>query len=126
MPSPPTMATRSALSRSGTSGPKASVQLASPAATSARSSEGSAGSVRPDGREVGAAVERPPQLLEENGLLEERQPGAAVLLRDGHARPAELGELRPGGLRGGGEELTRLLAEGVLLGGEGEVHGSWS
>ena len=44
MPSPPTIAMRSAVSRSVTSGPSASVQLASPAATSAWSSEGSAGS----------------------------------------------------------------------------------
>ena len=76
----------------------------------------------PDRREVRAAVERASELLEENGLLEEGEPGAAVLLRDRDAGPAELGDLRPGRLRGRGEELARLLAKRLLLGCEGEVH----
>ena len=80
-PSPPTIATRSARSRSGTSGPKESVQLASPAATSARRSPGSAGKRQCDGGEVRAAVERAPELLEEHGLLDEGEARARRLPR---------------------------------------------
>ncbi len=69
-------------------------------------------------------VQRATELLEQHGLLEEGESGAAVLLRDRDARPAELGDLRPRGLRGRGEELARLLAKRLLLGCEGEVHGS--
>ena len=43
---------------------------------------------------------RPAGLLVEHGLLEERQPGAAVLLGDRRARPAELRERRPRSARG--------------------------
>jgi len=67
-------------------------------------------------------IESAPELLEEHGLLDEREPCPAVLLGDRHTGPAELGELRPGGLGVRGEELASLLAQRVLLGGEGEVH----
>ena len=67
-------------------------------------------------------VQRAAELLEEHGLLEEREPRAALLLRDRDARPAELGEVAPGRLRAVGEVRPRLLAQLLLLGREGEVH----
>ena len=75
-----------------------------------------------DGREEGSVVERAAELLEEHGLLDEGEPGASVGLRDRDAGPAELGELAPGRLRVVGEVRACLLAQLVLLWGEGEVH----
>ena len=83
------------------------------------------GQRQPDRREVRTAVERAAELLEEHRLLEEGEAGAAVLLRDGHACPAELRQLRPRRLGCRGEELAGLLAERVLLFGEREVHCSY-
>ena len=51
------------------------------------------------GRPVRRVRERPPHLLEQDRLLEEAEAGAAVLLGDRDAGPAELGELLPGRLR---------------------------
>ena len=48
-----------------------------------------------DGGEIGAGVERVAELLEQDRLLDEAEPDAAVLLRDRHAEPAELRELAP-------------------------------
>ena len=66
--------------------------------------------------------ERASHLLEQDRLLEEPEPGAAVLLRDRDAGPAELGELLPGRLRVGREEGARLRAKLLLLGREREIH----
>jgi hypothetical protein len=70
----------------------------------------------------GPGDERSPELLVQHGLLDEAEPGATELLGDRDARPAELGELRPG--RGGRrlEERACLRAQLVLLGGERGVH----
>ncbi len=75
-----------------------------------------------DRREVRPVVQRASELLEQHRLLDEREACAALLLGDRDAGPAELGEIGPGRLRGGGEERARLLAKLVLLWGEGEVH----
>ena len=66
--------------------------------------------------------ERPSGLLVEHRLVEEAEPGAAVLLGDRRAGPAELRELRPGRLGVRREEGARLRAQLVLQRGEGEIH----
>ncbi len=62
------------------------------------------------------------RLLVENSLLEERQAGPVVLLRDRGAGPAELGQLRPRRLGVRLEEPARLGAKLVLQRCEGQVH----
>src|SRR5207249_906926 len=85
-----------------------------------------------------AGVERAPELLEQERLLEEAEPGAACFLRHGHAEPAEPRELVPGrgvpaclgvgelghalGREAVGQEGARLPLELVLLGVELELH----
>ena len=71
---------------------------------------GKGGQRERDRREERTAVERPAELLEEHCLLDEGEPRTAVLLCDRDTRPAELGQLRPGGLGGRPEEFARLLA----------------
>jgi hypothetical protein len=82
--------------------------------------------------------EAPSQLLGEHAQLEVPEAGAAVRLGDGGAGPGELAHAAPElaverlvGLedapdpRGGravGQELARLIAQGLLLVREGEVH----
>src|SRR5262249_1802700 len=91
-----------------------------------------------DRREIRAWIERPPELLEKDRLLDEPQSRAAGLLRDGHAEPAEPGEVAPragvpAGVGAGElgdalprealpEERARLAPELVLLGSERELH----
>src|SRR2546423_1437110 len=92
----------------------------------------------PDGREVRPGVQRAPELLEQQRLLDEAETRTAVLLRHRDAEPAELGELAPGarvpafaGVGELGDALRRealreirppLGAELLLLVGEGEIH----
>jgi hypothetical protein len=91
-----------------------------------------------DGRREWRGGEASPQLLGEHAQLEIPEAGAAVRLGDGGAGPGELGHAAPEvaverlvGLedapdpRGGravGQELARLIAQGLLLVREGEVH----
>src|SRR4029079_19454380 len=77
-----------------------------------------------DRREVRAVVERAPELLEDDRLLDEREARTALLHRNRDTGPAELRELRPGRLGIRGEEFARLIAKRLLLGCECEVHGS--
>ena len=88
-----------------------------------------------DGGDRGAGAD---QRLEHDEPLEAAAPAAAVLDRPGHAQPAAraellgegavvaddprvLGDLGPLGRRP--PDLERLVAQGLQLGGEGEVHG---
>jgi hypothetical protein len=66
--------------------------------------------------------QRTTRLLVDHRLLEEREPGAAVVLGDARAGPAELGERLPARLRRRLEEAARLGAELVLEVREGEIH----
>jgi hypothetical protein len=78
-----------------------------------------------------------PQLLAQDGELDRAEALAAVLLGDGDARPAELGQLAPqrvvdtGGLgvlahplrrRTRAEQLPRRALDVALVVGEPEVH----
>ena len=85
----------------------------------------------PDGAEVGAGVERVAELLEQDRLLQEAEPCAALLFGHRDAEPAELGELGPGVLLrlpvpvervALGEPRARLALQVLLLAREGEVH----
>jgi hypothetical protein len=73
-------------------------------------------------RQPRAAREGAAELLGDRRLLEEAEPGAAMVLGDRDARPAELGELLPGGLGVRVEELAHRAAELLLLGAESGVH----
>ncbi len=112
-----------AVSRSATRGPVASVQLASPRATSAWRSAGSAGRRDGDGRVVRRVGQRAPHLLEEHRLLEKAEARAAVCsprtdtpVQPNSARSAHVR------LRVHREIGPRLRAELLLLGREREVH----
>ena len=67
-------------------------------------------------------VEGAAELLEEDGLLDEREAGTSRVLGDRDPGPAEFRQLLPRRLGTPGQERARLLAELVLLEGEREVH----
>ncbi len=75
----------------------------------------------PHGGEVRAGVERAAELLEQDGLLDEAEAGAARLLGHRDAEPAELRQLVPRRLALV-EQRARLSAQLVLLFREGESH----
>src|SRR5207253_2155210 len=50
---------------------------------------------RDDRSEVGPGIERAPELLQQDRLLDEAEADPALVLRDGDAEPAELGEVAP-------------------------------
>ena len=70
----------------------------------------------------GTCASARPSSLVEDCLLQEPEPGTAPLLGHGDTGPAELGELRPGRIRCRLQKGSRLHAELLLLGREGEVH----
>ena len=74
------------------------------------------------GRQERAGVERPAGLLEQDRLVDEREPAAAALLGDGDAEPAQLAQLRERRVRVRLEERARLAAQLLLLLRERELH----
>ena len=68
------------------------------------------------GRQERARVERAAGLLDQDRLLEEAEPGAAPLLGDRDAEPAQLAQLGQSALRVRLEERARLAAQLLLLG----------
>ena len=74
------------------------------------------------GRQEGAGVERAARLLEQDRLVDEREPAAAAILRNRDAEPAELAQLRERGVRVRLEERARLAAQLLLLLAERELH----
>ena len=62
-----------------------------------------------------AGVERATGFLEQDRLVDEREPAAAAVLGDGDAEPAELAELRERCVRVRLEERARLAAQLLLL-----------
>ena len=74
------------------------------------------------GRQERAGVERAAGLLEEDRLVDEREPAAAALLRDRDAEPAELAQLRERRVGVRLQERARLAPQLLLLLGERELH----
>ena len=74
------------------------------------------------GRQEGAGVERAARLLEQDRLVDEREPAAAALLGDGDAEPAQLAQLGERRVRVGVEERARLAPQLLLLLRERELH----
>jgi len=67
-------------------------------------------------------VERAAGLLEEDRLVDERQPAAAAILGHGDPEPAQLAQLGEGSVRIGLEERARLAPQFVLFLRERELH----
>ena len=119
--SPPTTATFVAVSRSGTSGPSASVQLASPAATAAWSSPGRKGRSDEVDQRGACRSARPASSW---STASSRKPRPAPPCSSATVAPVQPSSASWAQLGSGvrGEERPRLRAQLVLQRREGEIH----